>query len=555
MNAVATPSPIAAVSRGLLMDGFLRNLRDSGLLPEHHVDQMAQHFGTRTLDELTQLLLEENCLTLYQINRVVAGKTADLVMGQYRITDVLGSGAFGVVYKAVHAMMNRTVALKVISPEFVRDPDIRQLFVREAQATNRLVHPNIAILYDADSHKEQMYLAMEFVDGTDLDTLVNRNGKVPLSSAYSMLWQIVQALAHAHSFGIVHRDIKPANLMVARDTARESAGKPALMGSAKGTIVKIIDFGFARLFPRGSPKAQSINARGSLVGTPEFMAPEQARDVHAADARSDIYSLGCTFYFVMSGKLPFAGETPVDTLMAHTETTPRPLSEVCPDIPAPISAVIQRMMARDPNARYQTSEELATAMTFAIGHLMDDRGTTASVTTASRPQALPHEGPDSIGIQEVRDLARVEADACMLSDADSRELPLLWSEWVNSVREILANPTKADDEQYHCQRSTLLQRIAIGDAREHSSRLQSLIEPLVSVEAILRLDKATRRQFVAACQDLTRTLSPPPPRPSRVLEVVAVMLIVAGLATSAFGAPIMSRVLAALNTFIASVNK
>jgi hypothetical protein len=143
----------------------------------------------------------------------------------------------------------------------------------------------------------------------------------------------------------------------------------------------------------------------------------------------------------------------------------------------------------------------------------------------------------------------------MLSDADSRELPLLWSEWVNSVREILANPTKADDEQYHCQRSTLLQRIAIGDAREHSSRLQSLIEPLVSVEAILRLDKATRRQFVAACQDLTRTLSPPPPRPSRVLEVVAVMLIVAGLATSAFGAPIMSRVLAALNTFIASVNK
>src|SRR5262249_13741107 len=162
--------------------------------------------------------------------------------------------------------------------------------------------------------------------------------------------------------------------------------------------VKVIDFGFARLFPKDSPTGHSLNARGSLVGTPEFMAPEQARDVHAVDIRSDIYSLGCTFYFVMSGVLPFSGETPLDTLLAHVGSPPRPLVAFCPQVPAPVSSIVERMMARNPSDRFQTPEELATALTFAIGGLSADRVSPSPVAVLQSKSETP----------SVRDEASVE---------------------------------------------------------------------------------------------------------------------------------------------------
>ncbi|MFO0842398.1 MAG: WD40 repeat domain-containing serine/threonine protein kinase [Gemmataceae bacterium] len=270
---------------------------------------------------------------------------------RYRVVRLLGSGGMGTVYQALHLRMDREVALKVINPELVASLPAVERFQREVRAAARLHHPNIVTAHDADKAGGLHFLVMEYVQGTDLHQEVQRRGPLPVAEACGYARQAALGLQHALESGMVHRDIKPHNLMLT------PAGQ-----------VKILDFGLAALAGESvaadpeSSGASGLTRSGTLMGTPDYMAPEQARNAHEADIRADIYSLGCTLYCLLTGHPPFPKGTAIDKVIAHSERRPRAVSDLRKGVPPALGKVLDRMMAKDPARRYQTPAEVATAL-------------------------------------------------------------------------------------------------------------------------------------------------------------------------------------------------
>jgi eukaryotic-like serine/threonine-protein kinase len=339
---------------------FFDHLRKSRLFSEEQMARLNERFPKDdTAHRIAEALLRAGLLTSYQAKQVSAGRTKELVLGQYRVLDELGRGGFGRVYKAVHTVMDRTVAIKVLSPELLENERVRGWFRREVLTTTKLYHPNIVMALDANEVDDLLFLVMEFVDGCDLDSLVRRRGPLPLGLARDVMRQATEALHYAHGQGMVHRDIKPANLLIPKDAVvRAFTGVPGTPPATAPVAVKVVDFGLARL--RQSGQAQTLISRteAGFLGTPDYVAPEQARNAHAADGRSDLYSLGCTFYFALSGRRPFVGASVMETLVKHLEEEAAPLEEVRPEIPAGIAAAVRRLMVKDPAQRFQTAAEL-----------------------------------------------------------------------------------------------------------------------------------------------------------------------------------------------------
>jgi len=335
---------------------------------------------------------------------------------RYRVVELIGSGGMGSVYKAEHTLMQRTVALKVINPKLVASKSAVERFRREVQAAARLDHPNIVRAYDAEQAGDSHFLVMEYVHGTDLHKVVEERGPLPVAEACDYIRQAALGLQHAHESGMVHRDIKPQNLMIAdcglriaelKDTSAEcgirnaelkdrpSIGEaPARIPASKSAIrnpqsaiVKILDFGFASLVvdpdaenatinpqsPIPNPQSQLTEA-GSIMGTPDYMAPEQGRDARKADIRSDIYSLGCTLYYLLTGKVPFPGGTAIDKIIAHSEHKLPAVNESRKDIPVALVKVLDKMMAKDAAQRYQSPAEVAAALAPFSRDATADRG-------------------------------------------------------------------------------------------------------------------------------------------------------------------------------------
>jgi len=255
---------------------------------------------------------------------------------------LLGRGGMGTVYLAEHKVMERRVALKVIRPDLTARPELVQRFQREAKAAARLAHPNVVSAYDAEQAGDCHLLVTEYVEGTDLACWLKARGPLPVSEACGYVRQAALGLQHAHEQHMVHRDLKPHNLM------RLPSGQ-----------VKILDFGLALL---GRSVGEDGTQSGAILGTPDYMAPEQANDAHAADIRADIYSLGCTLYELLSGRPPFPGGGLLDKLRRHMQEQPAPLALLRPELPAPLVEVVGRMMVKDPNGRYQTPAEVAVAL-------------------------------------------------------------------------------------------------------------------------------------------------------------------------------------------------
>ena len=286
----------------------------------------------------------------------VAGPPADLptIVGlpkelidhpRYRIVAALGTGGMGAVYQAEHRLMDRPVALKVIRGDLLGNPALVERFRREVKSAARLgSHPNIVAAYDAEQAGETHILVMEFIEGTDLARLVDRRGPLPVGEACEYVRQAALGLQHAFEDGMVHRDIKPQNLM------RTTRGQ-----------VKILDFGLARFASEVGSHA-GVTAEGMILGTADYIAPEQIDDPHAADIRADIYSLGCTLYFLLAGRPPFPDGSLIQKLMAHREKTARPLTEIRADVPPELARIVERMMAKDPARRFQTPDEVARAL-------------------------------------------------------------------------------------------------------------------------------------------------------------------------------------------------
>jgi serine/threonine protein kinase len=320
----------------------------------------------RTLERgklLARALVERGVLTKFQAEQVLGGRTHGFVLGQYLILDRIGQGGMGRVFKARHRTMGRVVALKVLSSSLVRSDRAQELFKREARAVACLLHPNIVAAYDANQVDTRYFLVMEYVNGPNLDQLVRSQGPLPIGLACDFIRQAANGLQCAFNLGMVHRDIKPANLLLQRTSPD---GQP-IHG-----IIKLTDFGLARLSEPGSLAGEDGNGTlmvrdNSVLGTPDYLSPEQARDLHNADIRSDLYGLGCTLYFLLTGQVPFPGGSTLEKLVRHGVQEPTPVEHLRLDVPQEVAAIVQRLMAKDPANRFQTPQELADALApFAV---------------------------------------------------------------------------------------------------------------------------------------------------------------------------------------------
>jgi serine/threonine protein kinase len=268
----------------------------------------------------------------------------------YEVIRELGRGGMGVVYLAQNRLMGRLEVLKVVGGHLVSRPAVLERFLREIRSAARLHHPNIVTAYAALRLGESLVLAMEYVEGLDLARIVKARGPLPLANACHYAHQAALGLQHAHEHGMVHRDIKPANLILAR------AG-----GRGNKAAVKVLDFGLAKVTSEGDADS-GLTREGQMLGTPDYIAPEQIRDAQSADIRADIYSLGCTLYYLLAGKAPFTGSSLWDLYQAHFSMDASPLNLVRPDVPAELAAVVAKMLAKEPERRFQEPREVAQAL-------------------------------------------------------------------------------------------------------------------------------------------------------------------------------------------------
>jgi serine/threonine protein kinase len=310
---------------------------------------------------------------------------------QYEILRELGRGGMAVVYLARNRLMERLEVLKILNKEMLERKGARQRFLREIQAAARLHHPNIIVAYSALQLGALLVFAMQYVEGHDLAKLVKTRGKLPVWLACSFIRQAALGLQHAHEQGLVHRDIKPGNLMYTQQ--------------GKEWVVKILDFGLAKATSE-QPMDGSLTHEGQMLGTLDYIAPEQSFDAQKADIRADIYSLGCTFYHLLTGRPPFDGPGAGAILQAHASIEPRPLNLERGDVPVELAAVVSRMMAKDPRRRYQSPAEVAEVLRpFCSQKTAASGRSTAELTpprpaapepVASPPAAVPPAAPEVV---------------------------------------------------------------------------------------------------------------------------------------------------------------
>jgi response regulator RpfG family c-di-GMP phosphodiesterase len=368
----------AQTAHGTSLEQFLQNLTESKLVGEHELPPFLAErpdLGEDDAPLLADALVARGLLNDYQARRVLAGQTFGLVLGNYRILNRIGSGGMGVVYKAEHIHMKRTVALKVLA---IEEEETRAVFLErftsEMQALAVLRHPNIVLAFDAGEveipggeRKVLRYLVMEYVQGKDLEQYVLEHGALPIPLACDYIRQAANGLRHAHEHGLIHRDIKPSNLLVTVDDDRDNTGSPT-----RGQI-KILDFGLARLCRHRHTEAHS------LVGTVDYMAPEQARDARAVDIRADIYALGGTLHWLLTAQKPFPLDRPiVEELLARQHESPTPVRSLRPEVPEGLEQVLGRMMARDPAERMSSP----VAVLAALNDFVDASFTTGDMIAA-----------------------------------------------------------------------------------------------------------------------------------------------------------------------------
>jgi serine/threonine-protein kinase len=332
-------------SVGTLLD----SLRQCRALSAGQLDELTRTVLPRYRTDprgLARELLERRWLTAFQVNRLFAGRGGDLLLDSYVLLDRIGEGGMGEVFKARNKF-DKVVALKLIRKDLLTNAVAVGRFRREIEATAQLDHPNIIRETDAGETDAGLFIVMDYVKGIDLGKLVRDHGPLPPALACDYIRQAARGLQHAHEKGLIHRDIKPGNLLRANE----------------GHVIKLLDLGLARLQEQAdgalSPDDRpALTQLGVIVGTVDFIAPEQARDSRRVDARADLYSLGCTFSYLLTGRAPFPGGTPVEKLLKHAQEPPPAL----PQMPQGVVAVIHRLMAKKPEDRYQSAAEVVAVL-------------------------------------------------------------------------------------------------------------------------------------------------------------------------------------------------
>jgi serine/threonine protein kinase len=326
---------------------FIDLVRRSQLVEEDQLTKalgaVAAKKGHRLPEEaepVAAAMVESGVLTEWQSEKLLAGKHKGFMLGKYKLLRHLGKGGMSQVYLAEHMLMKRKVAIKVLPSNRVEDATYLERFRTEARAAAKLDDPNIVRVYDIDNDGKTHYIVMEYVDGRDLHVLVKEEGPLGYERAADYIAQVARGIAHAHEMGLVHRDIKPANCMV-----------------TKHEVVKLLDMGLARLID--DEASLTLENNENVLGTADYLAPEQALNSHKADARADIYSLGCTLYFLLTGHPPFPEGTISERLLKHQVEQAPSIFKERPDAPSILVSICTRMMAKRPDERYQTASEVA----------------------------------------------------------------------------------------------------------------------------------------------------------------------------------------------------
>ena len=327
-------------------DDFLALVSESNLLSDSCLAKLRRQAEGVSAEKLAASLRKERILTKFQTDRLLAGKKTGFFLGKYRILDLLGNGGMGKVYLAEQTNMKRPVALKLLPLNENEHHSTLARFAREARAVAKLSHPHIAQAYDFDQLGGMHYFAMEYVEGLTGQELVKHRGKIPFALAAHLVCQAANGLDHARKQGMVHRDIKPGNLMIQPDL-----------------VLKILDLGLVvQQVGASEDDPLTMLQKDVVLGTADYIAPEQAIDSHNVDIRADIYSLGCVLYFFLTGQSPYLGKTTTQKLYAHQHLEPKPVRDFAPDVPEKMVAVLAKMLAKDPDDRFAKPREVREAL-------------------------------------------------------------------------------------------------------------------------------------------------------------------------------------------------
>jgi serine/threonine protein kinase len=488
---------------------FIEHLRHSRLLSEEACAAAAARVPeTARGRALARALIADGLLTQFQARKLLAGKPGGLYLGQYRILDRIARGGTGPVFKAMHGTMGRVVALKVIAPEALGGGVTPDMFMREVLTAARLNHPGIVTAYDAGVARGKHFLVMEYVDGPSLQSLVQARGPLSVSFACDLMRQTAEALQYAHEKGMVHRDIKPANLLIAHAPGFPVTEDRADHLAEPSPQVKIIDFGLARLHHAGTTGlAGTIQVEpGTVWGTVDYISPEQAENIHAADIRSDLYSLGCTFYYALTGRVPFPARTALEKLVRHLTHEAPSVKAVRPGVPAPVAALTLRLMAKDPVRRFQTPAELAKELA-GVGRLEDEDSAAETIHGLEEEDFvdLPEDAAGRAGLARSRATATPVIDAAFVDN---------WRRWTALIGSAArGRGQRINPRSFQQLRKRLIEGCETGARatgagwRELFERLAGLVKPWVTPQTLMRTDKEILASLLLICQQADQQLN------------------------------------------------
>jgi serine/threonine protein kinase len=346
LDRLSQPPPPPAPGTVTTADQFANVLKAERLLTAKQLDALDTELLPRfpEVHPFAQELTRRGWLTGFQVDEILKGAGKELALGGYVLTDLLGEGSFGRVYRARQLLQNREVALKVIRPDLTKDPVAVGRFRREIRAASLLAHSNIASVFTADEEGGKLYLVMELCPGENLEAVVRSRHPVPWKEVCAWVAQVAAGLQHIYEKGLIHRDIKPSNLMLT------PAG------------VKILDLGLARVVSTDASLSSANLTGGAVVGTPHYISPEQAHGETDIDIRSDLYNLGGTMYHLLAGQPPYHGQSSAKVFISQIMTAPRPITEHRKDVPAEVAAIVHKLLAKAPAERFQKPAELLDAL-------------------------------------------------------------------------------------------------------------------------------------------------------------------------------------------------
>ncbi len=333
------------------VERFVDQLVQSGLMSQRDVAEFRRTLAggnknSVSAEDLAKELVRARRLTKFQASAIYQGKTQGLIFGDYLVLDKIGTGGMGKVFKAKHRQSERIVALKVMSTQAMKSPKAVRRFKQEANAAKRLNHPHIVATYDAGEVDSMHFLIMQFVDGDNLRSQVKSRGPLPIPEVIDYTIQVAEGLEYAHNVGVIHRDIKPSNLLL------DKTGQ-----------VWILDMGLARIEENEeSEDGPRLTVQGQMLGTAEYMSPEQVEDPRFANAASDVYSLGCTMYYLLTGTPPYRGNSVPETLILHAQSPIPRLKSRRPDASDDLENIFRRMLSKNPAERFGTAAEVLVAL-------------------------------------------------------------------------------------------------------------------------------------------------------------------------------------------------